>query len=93
VDAAHGTDGGVVACTTQKRMMVSKETMQGLQLCTSGGEFATTTCQNPKHRALKAFGYVLGPLQPLTCGPSFSFENPKRSLSGLTNPSHTCAAR
>ena len=25
----------------------------------------------------KAFGHVLCPLQPLTCGPSFSFENPK----------------
>lgn len=37
---------------TQKRMTVSKETMLGLQLCTSGGEYATTTCANPE--ALRA---------------------------------------
>ena len=28
----------------------------------------------------QAFGYVLCPLQPLTCGASFRFENPKCSF-------------
>jgi len=33
---------------------------------------------NPK---TKAFGFVLCPLQPLTCGPSFVLETPRRWLS------------
>jgi hypothetical protein len=42
---AHGTECGVLAA--QKRMMVSKETMQALQLCASGGACATTSWAKP----------------------------------------------
>ena len=34
----------------------------------------------------KAFGFVLCPLQPLTCSPSFILVNPKQSFSCIRNP-------
>ena len=39
-----------------------------------------------EHCTLKAFGFVLCPLQPLACGASFILANPKGVLSGVVRP-------